>query len=87
MIIPKKIEIKRPKPFTAVISRINTQGQVTLRFSEKIKKLPEDFNITRDLNSSNLNFKIIPALNRDEEKDFNPDHLKFTWRAVDVMED
>ena len=42
-----------------------------MRFSEKIKKLPDDFNITRDLNISNMIFRIIPALNRDEEQGYN----------------
>ena len=44
-----------------------------MRFSEKIKKLPDDFYLTRDLNTSNLQLKVIPTLNRDEELGFNPE--------------
>ena len=43
-----------------------------MRFSEKIKKFTDDFDITKDLNISNLQFKVIPALNRDEEPGYNP---------------
>ena len=44
-----------------------------MSFSEKIKKLPDDFNISRDLNISHMLFRIIPALNRDEEPGYNPE--------------
>ena len=57
-----------------------------MRFSERIKNFPDGFNLSRDLNSSGLKFKVIPALNRDEEKDFNPEQLNFDWKAVDVMD-
>ena len=54
---------------------MNSHAQVTMRFSEKIKKFPDNFDLKKDLNSSNFQFKVIPALNRDEEKDFNPEQL------------
>jgi hypothetical protein len=44
-----------------------------MRFSEKIKKLPDNFNISRDLNISNMRFRIIPALDRDEEPGYYPE--------------
>ncbi len=58
-----------------------------MRFSEKIKKLPDDFNISRDLNISNMIFRIIPALDRDEEPGYNPEQLDFTWKALKLIDD
>ena len=65
---------------------MNSHAQVTMRFSEKIKKFPDNFDLKKDLNSSNFQFKVIPALNRDEEKEFNPEQLYFNWTAIDVMD-
>ena len=45
---------------------------MTIRFSEKIKNLGENFDIVKFLNSSNMLLKIIPALGRDEEEGFSP---------------
>ena len=58
-----------------------------MRFSEKIKKLSDNFNIVRDLNFSNMIFKIIPALNRDEEPGYNPKQLDFTLKSLKLIDD
>jgi len=55
-------------------------GMLTIIFDHPVRTIKDlGINITKDLNSSNLNLMAIPALNRDSFEDFDPNSLIFDW--------
>ena len=55
-------------------------GMLTIIFSRPVRTIEGlGLNITRDLNSSNLNLTAIPALNRHTFEDFDPTSLIMNW--------
>ena len=53
-------------------------GIVTIE-SDKPLKIIDGMDIFRDINPSNLNLEIIPALFRNKFEGFNPDSIKLNW--------
>lgn len=55
-------------------------SMVTITLDKPIKTIENaNVNITRDLNSSNLNLEILIALNRDKFEGFNLNSTQFIW--------
>ena len=57
-------------------------GMLTIEFTKAVR-LIENLNLTlsRYINSSNLNLTMIPALNRNQNENFNKDSLKMNWEV------
>ena len=59
---------------------IDMFSMVTITLDKPIKTIENaNVNITRDLNSSNLNLEILIALNRDKFEGFNLNSTQFIW--------
>ena len=59
-------------------------GMLKLGFNKPVRLIKNlNLNLSRDLNSSNLNLTMIPALNRDKDENFNKDSLKLNWTVSD----
>ena len=55
-------------------------GILTIELAQPVRTIENfEINIFRDMNPSNLQLKIIPALFRDEYEGFNPDSIKMNW--------
>ena len=55
-------------------------GMLTLGFAKPVRLVNNlNLNLSRDLNSSNLNLTMIPALNRDQDEDFDENSIKMNW--------
>ena len=55
-------------------------GIVTIELDQPVRTIENfEINIFRDMNPSNLQLKIIPALLWDEYEGFNPDSIKMNW--------
>ena len=58
-------------------------SMVTITLDKPIKTIENaNVNITRDLNSSNLNLEILIALNRDKFEGFNLNSTQFIWTVI-----
>ena len=55
-------------------------GILTLGFAKPVRLIKNlNLNLSRDLNSSNLNLTMIPALNRDQDENFYENSIKMSW--------
>ena len=55
-------------------------GMLSIEFSKPVRLIQNlNLNLSRDLNSSNLNLTMIPALIRKKDENFNKDLLTMNW--------
>ena len=55
-------------------------GMLSIEFSKPVRLIQNlNLNLSRDLNSSNLNLTMRPALIRKKDENFNKDLLTMNW--------
>ena len=61
------------------MSVVSSFGDLSIIFNAPVDLLP-----LSDINPKTLHLLLLVAGKRDDEPDFNPAHLEFTWEAVEM---